>query len=48
MRKRTALIAMATLPCVLCADVQARVIPSEKPRILISTDIGGTDPDDNQ
>jgi hypothetical protein len=22
--------------------------PTEKPRVLISTDIGGTDPDDNQ
>lgn len=28
--------------------MQARVKPTEKPRILISTDIGGTDPDDNQ
>lgn len=29
-------------------ETQARVKPTEKPRILISTDIGGTDPDDNQ
>ena len=42
------MIAMATLLCGLCASVQARVKPAEKPRILISTDIGGTDPDDNQ
>lgn len=26
----------------------SRVKPEVKPRILISTDIGGTDPDDNQ
>lgn len=41
-----------TLAAVLTAGVpvktQARVKPTEKPRILISTDIGGTDPDDNQ
>ena len=48
MRKKTLLITMAALALGLCAEVRARVKPAEKPRILISTDIGGTDPDDNQ
>ncbi len=30
------------------ADLAAQKVKSSKPRILISTDIGGTDPDDNQ
>lgn len=32
----------------LCFRVNAQVPPPVKPRVLISTDIGGTDPDDNQ
>ena len=39
---------MAVLLMGVFSGVQARVKPTEKPRILISTDIGGTDPDDNQ
>lgn len=41
-------------PCFLCLCVLSLFIPSEAsaqracPRILVSTDIGGTDPDDNQ
>ena len=30
------------------ANISAQQPVPEKPRILISTDIGGTDPDDNQ
>ena len=30
------------------SHTEARIKPTEKPRVLISTDIGGTDPDDNQ
>ena len=35
--------------CIFCSSAvfSQQPIP-EKPRILISTDIGGTDPDDNQ
>ena len=38
------------LPCVLCCSLilTAQKPVPVKPRILISTDIGGTDPDDNQ
>lgn len=40
------------LALILCASqtlsLSARKKPAERPRILISTDIGGTDPDDNQ
>ena len=32
----------------LAFTVSAQIIPESKPRVLISTDIGGTDPDDNQ
>ena len=31
-----------------CINTSARQLVPERPRILISTDIGGTDPDDNQ
>lgn len=48
MQTKTILTAMAALLMGVCSGVQARVKPTEKPRILISTDIGGTDPDDNQ
>ena len=48
MQAKTILTAMAALLMGVCSGVQARVKPTEKPRILISTDIGGTDPDDNQ
>lgn len=34
--------------CIAVSSVGAQNPVSEKPRILISTDIGGTDPDDNQ
>ncbi len=34
--------------CLLCSLTASGTPQAEKPRILISTDIGGTDPDDNQ
>ncbi|MGN0282574.1 MAG: nucleoside hydrolase-like domain-containing protein [Prevotella sp.] len=43
--KRTALMIMAMLSLTTVAAQQS---PIEKYRVLISTDIGGTDPDDNQ
>ena len=33
---------------IFVSQTEARQKPAEKPRVLISTDIGGTDPDDNQ
>jgi|GEM_PF-5821745 len=45
--KRVLLIAIvAALTVVVLYVVNRR--PSEKYRVLVSTDIGGTDPDDNQ
>ena len=44
MKKR---ISVATL-CLLATIIGAQSPVQVKPRILISTDIGGTDPDDNQ
>lgn len=48
MKKRILSIAVAVFSLGVACVVSARVKPAEKPRILISTDIGGTDPDDNQ
>ena len=44
--RNLALTLLALTMAVLTAD--GRDWPSPKPRVLISTDIGGTDPDDNQ
>lgn len=41
-------ILTAALLVGVCGGAAARKKPAQKPRILISTDIGGTDPDDNQ
>ena len=41
-------ILLAALSVAVCCPALSRVKPEVKPRILISTDIGGTDPDDNQ
>ena len=41
--KKILLIALAALVFVGCNTTQ-----EERPRVLVSTDIGGTDPDDNQ
>ena len=34
--------------CLTVTGIVAQKLVPQKPRILISTDIGGTDPDDNQ
>jgi hypothetical protein len=34
--------------CLTATGIVAQKLVPQKPRILISTDIGGTDPDDNQ
>lgn len=39
---------LLTLAACICLSAAARQPVPERPRILISTDIGGTDPDDNQ
>ena len=41
-------ILLAALSVAVCCPALSRVKPEVKPRILISTDIGGIDPDDNQ
>ena len=48
MKQRFMSILLAALSVAVCCPVLSRVKPEVKPRILISTDIGGTDPDDNQ
>ena len=45
MMKRTTLLLLAIL---VVLTTEARQKPTERFRVLISTDIGGTDPDDNQ
>lgn len=43
------IIALLMLPALSCGvDLLAQDAGIDKPRVLISTDIGGTDPDDNQ
>lgn len=44
MNKQFFFFIIVFIPAILIAQQQVPV----KPRILISTDIGGTDPDDNQ
>ena len=44
--KKLTLLLLAMAIGISCSD--ARQKPAERYRILISTDIGGTDPDDNQ
>ena len=44
--KKTVMVAM--LLVLATFTTKARQIPTERFRVLISTDIGGTDPDDNQ
>lgn len=44
---RTAAVMLPFL-LLLCLTAKAQQHGTEKPRILVSTDIGGTDPDDNQ
>ena len=44
MNKQFLIFIFVFIPAILIAQQQVPV----KPRILISTDIGGTDPDDNQ
>ena len=45
MKKNTMLLLLAVL---LSLTTHARQKPTERFRVLVSTDIGGTDPDDNQ
>lgn len=48
MKKKIIAVIAAAVSLAVSCGVEARVVPAVKPRILISTDIGGTDPDDNQ
>ena len=48
MKATTILMLAAVLTGWAWSEAVARTKPTVKPRILISTDIGGTDPDDNQ
>lgn len=45
---RTLKLTLLMAAAVACLHVQAQGKRPEKPRIIVSTDIGGTDPDDNQ
>ena len=47
LRKQMIITACAILAAA-SADIKAQQPVAEKPRVIISTDIGGTDPDDNQ
>ncbi len=42
------LVVLALLWCISMSSVMAQQLVPQRPRILISTDVGGTDPDDNQ
>lgn len=48
MKTITTMLFAAALLIGTWGEASARTKPATKPRILISTDIGGTDPDDNQ
>lgn len=48
MKRIYATIAIVMMLCMQALGCMARKSVPERPRILVSTDIGGTDPDDNQ
>lgn len=48
MKKKFSLLFLLSCLLCSCSTISQKQSESPKPRILISTDIGGTDPDDNQ